>query len=188
MTATATAGHTTPGKRFGYVIAAAINAVFLWISHQLLEWGWPRFLTSDFADVLPLISVSFVASIATNLAYAWNDSPWRKSLGSLVTSAISLLVAVATYEVFPFDFSTYAKDWSWLARTVLVIAIVGTSVSVIVESVRLLRMILGRGHPTTPAPAPPDPTADDEDGPGATETECQEPGMFSSINWPSSSL
>lgn len=128
----------TTGKRVGYVIAAAFNALFLWIAHQLLDWQWPRFLTDEFADVLPLITVSFVAGIVVNLAYVWYDDPWFKSVGEIVNGAISLAVAIDMYAVFPFDFSSYATDWSWLARLVLIVAIVGTSIGVVVEVVRVI--------------------------------------------------
>ena len=42
-----------PGRRSGYVVAVAINAALLWVTHQLLDWGWPRFLTEDFEELLP---------------------------------------------------------------------------------------------------------------------------------------
>jgi hypothetical protein len=151
-------GRSAPGRRAGYVITAAINAAVLWIAHQLLDWQWPRFLTDEFADVLPLITISCIASIVTNLAYVWYDPAWFKSSGNLVTSGIDLIVAIQMYAVFPFDFSTYATDWSWLARTVLIVVIIGTSVTVIVELVRLVRMSLrcratgGWDDPSTETP------------------------------------
>jgi hypothetical protein len=138
-------GRSASGRRAGYVITAAINAAVLWIAHQLLDWQWPRFLTDEFADVLPLITISCIASIVTNLAYVWYDPAWFKSSGNLVTSGIDLIVAIQMYVVFPFDFSTYATNWSWLARTVLIVVIVGTSITVIVELVRLVRTFVSVG-------------------------------------------
>ena len=55
-----------PGRRGGYVIAIAMNAVGLWVTRRLLEWGWPRFLTDDFKQLLPILTVSFVAGMAVN--------------------------------------------------------------------------------------------------------------------------
>ena len=92
------------GRRAGYVIAVAINAVMLWIAHQLLDWGWPRFLTEDFEELLPVITWSLVASIVVNALFVVADPPWFKALCNVVTSAISLAVAVRTWQVFPFDF------------------------------------------------------------------------------------
>ena len=45
-----------PGRQFGYFVAVACNIALLWVSHQLLDWGWPRFLTDEFTSVLPWIT------------------------------------------------------------------------------------------------------------------------------------
>lgn len=37
----------TPAKRWGFLVAATIAGVMLWVVHQLLDWGWPGFLTVD---------------------------------------------------------------------------------------------------------------------------------------------
>ena len=60
----------TPARRFGYLVAAAMNGVMLWVAHRLLDWGWPGFLTDGFALVLGLVTASLIAGIVVNLALA----------------------------------------------------------------------------------------------------------------------
>ena len=126
-------------KRFGYLLAAVLNGVFLWIAHQLLDWEWPGFLTPEFDDVLPIITFSFVVSIAANLVYAWRDTYPIKPVGEMATAAIGFAVALRTWRVFPFDFSGYDADWTWLARLVLVAVMVGTAIGFVANSVKLAR-------------------------------------------------
>lgn len=125
--------------RFGYVVAAAINGVVLWIAHQLPEWEWPGFLTRDYDGLLPILTFSFVVGIVANLVYAWNDRWPVKQLGELLTDAIGFVVAVRVWQVFPFDFSEYDADWSWLVRTILVVAMVGTAIGFVAETVKLAK-------------------------------------------------
>lgn len=130
--------YPAPGRRFGYLVGAIVNGAFLWVAHQLLDWEWPRFLTSEFEELLPLITVSFVASIVVNLLWFVADPRWLKALGNMVTAGIGFFVALRTYQVFPFDFSTYAVDWTGLTRFVLLVAMAGTVIGFVVESVKLL--------------------------------------------------
>ena len=134
-TTTAARRGEAPGRKVGYVVAVAINAVLLWVSHQLLEWGWPRFLTEDYEQLLGIITASFVATIIANALFVLADPPWFKALANTATSAISFAVAWRTWQVFPFDFSTYARDWSTLVRVILVVAMVGTAIATVVNLV-----------------------------------------------------
>ena len=143
------------GRRAGYVIAVAINAVLLWVSHQLLDWGWPRFLTGDFEELLPVITLSLVASMVVNALFVVADPPWFKSLCNVVTSAISLAVAVRTWQVFPFDFSSYAVDWSTMARVVVIVAAVGSAIATVVNLVNVPRELARSGRTTEFDPGSP---------------------------------
>lgn len=140
---------TGGAKRFGYLLAAALNGVFLWIVHQLLDWGWPGFLTPEFDDVLPIVTVSFVAGVVANLAYAWNDRWPVKPVGEVTTAAIGFAVAVRTWQVFPFDFSAHDADWSWLVRMILVIVMIGAAIGAIAEFVRLAKGAPPEDEPTS---------------------------------------
>ena len=124
-------------KRMGYLVGAAANGVMLWIAHQLLDWEWPGFLTPEFEDLLPIITVSFAAGILTNLAYAWSDSWPIKPIGELTNAVIGFVVALRTWQIFPFDFT--GADWSRLVRLILVVTLFGTAMSAIAQLVKLAR-------------------------------------------------
>jgi hypothetical protein len=120
------------------VIAVIMNGVMLWLVHQLPDWGWPRFLTDEFADTLPLLSISFVASMLVNICFLYRDGGWFRALADLVTAGVGLAVAVQMWAVFPFDFADYDHDWSWLVRVGLAIGIVATACAAIVNTVKLV--------------------------------------------------
>lgn len=136
-----------PGRRIGYLVAIAVNVVILWIANNLLEWEWPRFLTPDFDEVLPILSASIIASIVVNALWVLYDRRWFKAMGDIVTSAFGLAVCVRTLQVFPFDFSTYAHDWSWLVRLVMWVGIVGSAISVLVNLAKLVSSATTRPTP-----------------------------------------
>jgi hypothetical protein len=136
--APSTRGPSATARRFGYLLAIGANAVALWIAHQLLAWQWPGFLTDDFAQVLGLVTASLIASMAVNAGFLVRDRGRVRALGDLVTAALGLAVSLRLWSVFPFDFSTYDTDWSWLFRVGLGVGIVGTVIAVIVQVVRLI--------------------------------------------------
>lgn len=116
-------------RRFGYLVAAIVNLVVLWAVHQFLDWGWPSFLTEEWNDVLPVLSVSIGASVLANLVFVWRSDHPIKPLGDLVTTVLGLIATIRVLRVFPFEFT--GTDWSWAVRTVLVVAIVGMSIAVV---------------------------------------------------------
>ena len=126
------------GRRIGYVVAAAVNLVVLWLVHRFLDWGWPGFLTEEWNDVLPVLTVSIGASVLANLVFAWRSDHPVKPLGDLVTTVLGLIATIRVLRVFPFEFS--GTDWSWAVRSVLIVAIVGMAIA----TVALLgRLVLG---------------------------------------------
>lgn len=124
--------------RFGHLLAAAGNGVLLWVSHQLLDWGWPAFLTRDFELVLGIVTASFVASIVVNIALAFHRQARFRALTDLVTSGFAMAVVLRTWEVFPFDFAGYGRDWSGLVHLGLVVGILVTGVSMVATLITLL--------------------------------------------------
>jgi hypothetical protein len=151
-------GAAAAGRRFGYVLAVAINGVLLWVAHQLLDWQWPRFLTEDFDQLLPILTVSFVASMVANALFVLADPPWFKAVAGVVTSAISLAVSIRTWQVFPFDFSTYAVDWSTLVRVLVALGIAGSAIATLVNLINVPRFLL-RGRSRSSAAVTPSPHA-----------------------------
>lgn len=131
-------------QRLGYTLAVILNGIMLWVAHQLLDWEWPGFLTEDFEELLPLISISFAVSMVVNVCFLWRDSGWFRALADTATSAIGLAVALQTWAVFPFDFTGYEQDWSWLLRLGVGVGIAGTAIAVIVNVVKLGRHLVRR--------------------------------------------
>jgi hypothetical protein len=125
-------------RRFGYVVAIGCNAVAIYIAHHLLDWGWPRFLTDQFDDVLPLITASFIYGMATNAMFVLYDQQWFKSLVNVGGSIIAFVITLRLYQVYPFDFSGYAVNWSWAISTLLIIGMVVTAIAAVAESVRVV--------------------------------------------------
>jgi hypothetical protein len=128
----------SPGRRFGYLIAATINAVFLAVVDDVVHWDRLTFLTDEVDRVLPIVRVSLAAGLAANLLYLFFDPPWFKSLTQIGLSAIALAVAVRTYRVFPFDFSAYEFNWAATTRTVLIITMVALGLAILAEVVKLV--------------------------------------------------
>ena len=134
---------STAGRRTGYMIAALINVVGLWIVHHFLEWEWPSFLTDDFSDLLPYITASFAATIVVNLLWALRDPAWFRHVAQIGLNLVAIRAAVRTWEIFPFDFTGYAPAWETAARVVIIVSLFGLVVATIVEVVRLVRSCLG---------------------------------------------
>ena len=131
-------------RRAGYVVAVVVNAAMVFVVLNLLDWGVPPFLTEEFTLVVPLIVLSLVASMAANGAYLFFDPPWFRSLCQVGISVISLVVAIRMFQVFPFDFTGYDDQWSGVTRIVLVVAMAGSAIAVIAESVKLLSRLTRR--------------------------------------------
>ena len=131
------------GKRFGYVLAALINVALVYVVHNLLAWEVAPFLTADFEEVVPIVTVSLIATAVFNLIYVFYDPRWFRSLSQIGLLGISIAATARMYQVFPFDFSTYEFDWATLARVVMIIAIVGAAVGIVTEFVKLARAVGG---------------------------------------------
>ncbi|HVR31086.1 MAG TPA: hypothetical protein VMS74_00075 [Acidimicrobiia bacterium] len=125
------------GRQTGYAIAVVVNVAMLVIVHNILEWGWLPFLTADFAQVVPWISLSLIASVVANLVYQFNDTLAVKSTGGISVNLISVFVTYQIWQLFPFDFSAYEFNWETPVRILLVLAIVGAGIGVLAEATKL---------------------------------------------------
>jgi hypothetical protein len=119
------------------MVAVAINLAMLIVVQNLLEWGWLPFLTDEFAEVVPWISMSLILSIVANLVYQFDDSPQVKSTGQILVNLVSVIVTYRIFTVFPFDFSSYEFNWATTVRTVLVLAMVGAGIATLTEALNL---------------------------------------------------
>ena len=128
-------------RRVGYVIAALLNAGFLYVVQHLVEWDLFPWLTVEFEEVAPIISLSLLVSILVNVAYVFYDAAWFKALTQIVALAIALAATIQVYRVFPFDFSAYQFNWEAVARAVLILAMVGIVIGMIAEGMKLVRAV-----------------------------------------------
>lgn len=126
-----------PRLRVGSGVAVVINLALLIITDNLLDWGWLPFLTGEFAELVPWISVSLMLSIVTNLFYLFEDRLEVRAVGQILVNLVSIVVTYRILLVFPFDFDGYAFAWEVIARIALVLAIVGAGIGILFESIRL---------------------------------------------------
>ena len=131
--------QSVAGRRAGYVIAALINAVVLWLVNVAPGWDVLPFLTSDFSRVLGLVNAATVAGLVVNLVYLVRDPRWLVAVGSIVTTAIGLAAIVALLRVFPFSFDPAGFDWALVTRILLIVALVGSCIGLVVDLVTLVR-------------------------------------------------
>ncbi|CAN5199260.1 hypothetical protein BH09ACT6_BH09ACT6_04680 [soil metagenome] len=127
------------GRRAGYLVAAVINCVFLYLVNVWPTWLAVPFLTESTREILPLLNASFIVAVGVNLIDFVFDRAWLKALGDLVGAIIGLLVSVRLWLVFPFDFGASAVDWVTVARIALIAAIAGSAIAIIVQLVVLVR-------------------------------------------------
>jgi hypothetical protein len=150
---TAAPGTSTPIglRRFGYVVTILINVVVLYVANNIVAWGWFPWLTADFDEVLPYISIAILASIVVNAIYILYDDAWFKSICETISLVLSLIANVQLLRVFPFDFSAYQWNWDAIVRVVLILATIGMVAGIIAQVVTLLRTIVVGSDASHPA-------------------------------------
>jgi hypothetical protein len=158
MTTTAPAAGPKPVKRrppraarrFGYLLAGAINAAILAVLH--LGPGWQRFgfLSERFADVLGVMTLSLVVGLLVDLLYVRYDPVWLKRLGDAVTALLACIVLARMWTVFPFDLAPDWQGWDTPLRAVLGFLTVGAGIGVVASLAELVAL-LARGEAASPA-------------------------------------
>lgn len=138
---TASAPETTTvsagARRFGYGVSIAISVGLLFVIGNLAEWvPW---ITGDFADVVPVLSVSIIVGIVANVMYMLSDDRRVKALGEAATTIVGLIALIMLLRVFPFDFAAYSFNWEVVSRGILVVAIVGSVVGIVVSGFKLVK-------------------------------------------------
>lgn len=133
-------------RRVGYVAAATVNGIILWVANSLLGWGWPPFLTGEFDQLLPWIDASLAVTIAVNLLWVFHDPAWLRHLGQIGLDLLSIVVTVRTWQIFPFDFKGYWSGWEILARIAIAVGFCGLIVDTITRSVALARTAQASGQ------------------------------------------
>lgn len=131
-------------RRIGYAVGVAVDVGLLWLTHHLLAWDVLPFLTSDWNLVVPIITVSVGASMIANACYLFYDATWFKSLTEIAVLGAAIAATVRLLEVFPFDFTVTAIDWTGLGRTLLVLAVAGSAIGMLAAGGRFMRSTVVR--------------------------------------------
>lgn len=145
-------------RRFGYLVAIAVNFGLLAVVNNVLEWDIVPFLTPDFSRVVGFISVCIGLTIVANMIYLAYDPAWFKSLSQIGLLVVSLAVTIRVYQVFPFEFTSDSIAWSEMTRWLLIIAMAGTCAGMLTEVATLIRTGLriqsyrGQVHPDSHQP------------------------------------
>lgn len=126
-------------RRTGYLVAAAVNAVLLYLLNQSPGWEAVPFLTAQTPQVLPLVNASMAAGLVANLVYLFADPPRLRALGDLVTTGIGLAAMVKIWQVFPFSFDKGGIPWETVFRVALAVGIVGSAIAIVAALVALVR-------------------------------------------------
>jgi hypothetical protein len=120
-------------RRFGYVVAAGVNAALLSAVNHWPGWAVLPFLTPDMNHVVGLVSLSLAAGVVVNLVYLVQDPPWLRAGGDTVTAVVGALALWRLWQVFPFDFGDGSVPWALLVRAILILGLVGSAIAVIVQ-------------------------------------------------------
>lgn len=131
-------GATT--RRSGYVSAALINGILLFLINVQPGWSILPFLTPQMNDVVPVIDLALFVSIAANLVYLAADLAWVRNIGDIVTTAVGIAAMWRLWTVYPFDFPN-GFNWDLLAHVLLGIGLAGSAIAVLVA---LWRLATGR--------------------------------------------
>lgn len=130
-------------SRFTYLVAAAFNVLVWFLLNVNPTWQVVPFLTPETVQVLDLANAVLLVGAAMNLVYVLYDGPWFKAAGDLLVAGIGLVLAIRLWQVFPFDFSAFATDWTTVARIVVAIIALGSGIAVLAAIVRFARALFG---------------------------------------------
>jgi hypothetical protein len=161
MTTTELRTASSPARRraprgarvVGYLVAAAINAAFIWFLNVSPGWRWVAFLTEDFSRVVGVVSLSLMISLLINLVYLAVDPLWIKRLGDAVTAAVAVVVMLQLFQVFPFDFGS---GWDWahtVLRVFLAFGCIGAAIGVLANLAEMAKSLAAAVDAAGPPPS-----------------------------------
>ena len=137
-----TAQEASSGRKAGYLVGIVLNAILLYLVNGWPGWDAVPFLTDETTQVLGWVNASIIAGVVSNAIYLVADPPRLKAFGELLVTGIGLYALITIWQVYPFDFPDDGSvPWDLIARTVLVVSIVGSVIAMIVA---LVRIVTGR--------------------------------------------
>ena len=131
--------QSSAARRFGYFLAILINGVILYVINVWPTWHVVPWLTPATSEVVPWINASIIVGMVANAVYLLVDRRWLKALGDVATTSVGLAAMLQLWDVFPFDFGAGAVPWELVTRIFIGIAIFGSIVAIVVQSVTFVR-------------------------------------------------
>ena len=105
-------------------------------------------ITESFPEILPVVTLSLTVQIAFYVVLVLFRPLWLHYLAQVVFAVFSVLALAVVIKVFPFDFAGLVGEWLNIGfRIFLIVILVGTVISGVVNLVRFLRALARRGRP-----------------------------------------
>jgi hypothetical protein len=139
-------------RRLGYVLAAAVNLLLLWLVTVSPGWRFVPVLTEGFVGVVGVVIASLLAGAAVNLVYVVADPRWLKHLGEAVTAAFGCVVLARTWSIFPIDLGPGWAGWEPALRVVIGLFCLGAGIAVVANLALAVRAAVGDLPAAQPAP------------------------------------
>lgn len=141
---------TRGARRSGYVAAALVDAILLYLVNAWPGWDALPFLSEDFDRVVGVANVSMLLHGAVQLLYVARDPRWLRGLGDAATSVVAVVVMVRTWQVFPFTTGDDWSGWGLVVHLLLTVGVVGSAIAVLVGLTAFARGLISR--PEDPLP------------------------------------
>ncbi|GAA0250497.1 hypothetical protein GCM10010492_58350 [Saccharothrix mutabilis subsp. mutabilis] len=145
---------TTPRPtppRTGYLIAALVDVVLLYLINGYPGWRALPFLTEAARDVVVSFDIALAVGVVVNLVCLVLPHQLPIRVGEVVTTAAGLAALVHLNAVFPFTFDGGTVDWTTVTRLGLIFVIVVVSIALVVQLARLVIALLAPRHDDTPS-------------------------------------
>ena len=131
-------------------IAAIVSFFMLLVFNAHATWRplLGGVVTDDYLEVLWALNLVCVVHIAGNLILYLARPWWLRRLTDVAFAIAGLVSAIVIYRVFPFDLARFGDLVVVLAHLALFMGLVGTSIAIFVN---LVRLVSGAGS-STPTP------------------------------------
>ncbi|MFH0805238.1 MAG: hypothetical protein V1916_03535 [Patescibacteria group bacterium] len=132
----------TRGRRIAdYAVTVTGNLVLLYVFNSLLDWH-AQLITAHWADVLPLLNASVLATVACNLTFIFYDERRFYLLARIALDLVAIAVLYQLWVVFPFDFGGFF-GMAWLNPVVKIVLPLGILGTIVGSAVRVFRFVRG---------------------------------------------
>jgi hypothetical protein len=142
---TGSARRGSIGSRLGHGLAALVSVALLVLVNGTPGWRALPFLTADTTRVLPLVNLLLVVAVLVNALNAVARRRWLRAGGAFVSSTVAVMMLSRLWDTFPFAFHDAAVDWAAITHAVLGLAISACVLSMVVQTVVLVRIVVADG-------------------------------------------